>query len=600
MDASATSSPPPSSFLDRHRKQLESVGFPPTLYSRLESKLVGETFDAGDTFGVVEDESQRRAVVCSAANGLEPQCDVWLIDHLYSFQVETYRQDLQKRPELLSRLAVMMGLEEPHEDGIFEEETPETSMEKNPIPPLASVPTPGLRAEKRPDSLNLNEETLCLRRPHRRERPTLYEQVCEQIWRYVSSYRLVDPGDPFKFKTVWFVKDEFGSAFQHAPPALVNFRISPFIYFPPTGSLKGAMGYSLAWPIANIAEGEECTHDYAFGCADVRDNSITQEEKFLRWMKRACRLAVWFELPLSVRAIFEAAHAERKQLFLSLAVSVNAASKPVADPSTALAAHFSRSWRHSPLVLRVYNDNGQVLRHLSRADVQRAAEPAEADVLWVYHTAITPHYRRRHGLGLDVVVSQTGGDECLVFKHLLPLTATRAPGSQAWLPDTYNMETETAAFIHEYSRRSDEAHRSGEGAEHPPHAQEHGPSTPLSPLFILKPWNLGRSMDSAVADSLPQALQLAKTCPKVASQYVYDIATVNDRKFDVRYRLFVRAWEPLEIFRWVHWGVRVSNHPYSLAAENINDFQVRGPFGRKKLREGNVGRMLSCVALALR
>lgn len=92
-------------------------------------------------------------------------------------------------------------------------------------------------------------------------------------------------------------------------------------------------------------------------------------------------------------------------------------------------------------------------------------------------------------------------------------------------------------------------------------------------------------MDSAVADSLPQALQIAQTCPKIASEYIHDTATVNGKKFDVQYRLMVRSWEPLEVIRWVHWGVRVSNHAYSLAPGDINDFEVGllgGGGGRRK------------------
>jgi hypothetical protein len=70
------------------------------------------------------------------------------------------------------------------------------------------------------------------------------------------------------------------------------------------------------------------------------------------------------------------------------------------------------------------------------------------------------------------------------------------------------METEAAAFAHEYGRDAR--------------------------LFILKPWNLGRSMDTAVVDSLPQALALARTCPKVACAYVRDTALVYGKKIDVR------------------------------------------------------------------
>lgn len=40
-------------------------------------------------------------------------------------------------------------------------------------------------------------------------------QVCEEVWRYAQPYRLVDPTDPFRFKTVWFVMDELGVRETH-------------------------------------------------------------------------------------------------------------------------------------------------------------------------------------------------------------------------------------------------------------------------------------------------------------------------------------------------------------------------------------------------
>jgi hypothetical protein len=30
------------------------------------------------------------------------------------------------------------------------------------------------------------------------------------VWRYAQPYRLVDPRDPLRFKTLWFVNDELG------------------------------------------------------------------------------------------------------------------------------------------------------------------------------------------------------------------------------------------------------------------------------------------------------------------------------------------------------------------------------------------------------
>ena len=523
-------------FLGLHGPQLESLGFPSALYGRLEAKLSRETFDAGATFGVVEDEAGQRHVVCTASDGVAKEHDVYLIDHAYSFRVETYRQELIAQPQLLARLAAIMGL--------GEEEEEEEEEEKG-------------EGEQEQDNDDTNsaydEAALRWRKPDRKEKPGVYEQVCEQIWRFAASYRLVDPRDTFKFKTVWFVNDEFGSAFQHAAPGHCNFRVSPFIYLAGAGGLRGAVAFSIAWPVARIEEGEECTRDYAFGCPVEEDGEDALQ------MQRACRLATWFEMPPSVLAQFQLAHARKHQLLDMLteeaATSTNSSSSTSSPALLTLDEHFSRTLKHTHPVIKVFTDNGQIVRALTRPEFTHVATAAEADVLWIYHSPITPTFREEHGLAKDVVLSQTEGDECLVFKHLLPLTAARCPGYQAWLPLTYDMEKEAAAFIHEYLHRQTHTH---------------------PPLFILKPWNLGRSLDSAVADSLPQALRLAETCPKVASEYVADIATVDNRKFDVRYRLMVRSWEPLELFRWVHWGLRVSPHAYSLAPEDINDFEVCG------------------------
>ena len=40
-----------------------------------------------------------------------------------------------------------------------------------------------------------------------------------------------------------------------------------------------------------------------------------------------------------------------------------------------------------------------------------------------------------------------------------------------------------------------------------------------------------------------------------------------------RYRLMVRSWRPLELVRWTHWGLRISNKEYSLETAGLNDFE---------------------------
>lgn len=42
---------------------------------------------------------------------------------------------------------------------------------------------------------------------------------------------------------------------------------------------------------------------------------------------------------------------------------------------------------------------------------------------------------------------------------------------------------------------------------------------------------------------------------------------------DGRYRLMVRSWRPLELIRWTHWGLRISNKEFSLEPGGLNDME---------------------------
>lgn len=216
-----------------------------------------------------------------ATRALAVHGDVFLIDHAFSFAVERYRRDLQEHPELLARLAAMMGLREPmgddqHDMGAEQEQEEEQEEEEDD---------------------DGTEEALVMARPDAHK--ALYEQVCEQIWRYAAHYRLADPRDPQgNFKTVWYVMDEFGSAFRHAHTANANVRVAAFVHLP-EGKLSSAVAYSVAWPVAAVVEGEECRRDFAFGLDEAGS------------FERATRLAQWFRPPASVRRRMQETHAAK-------------------------------------------------------------------------------------------------------------------------------------------------------------------------------------------------------------------------------------------------------------------------------------------------
>ncbi|GJP52827.1 hypothetical protein CLOM_g11915, partial [Closterium sp. NIES-68] len=89
----------------------------------------------------------------------------------------------------------------------------------------------------------------------------LVDRVLHAMWRHVCSYKLATETQ-LDESAVWYVMDEFGSAFRHSDRP--NFRCSPFLFLP-DGSFASAVSYSLVWPVAAVQPGEECTRTSSLG-----------------------------------------------------------------------------------------------------------------------------------------------------------------------------------------------------------------------------------------------------------------------------------------------------------------------------------------------
>lgn len=92
---------------------------------------------------------------------------------------------------------------------------------------------------------------------------------------------------------------------------------------------------------------------------------------------------------------------------------------------------------------------------------------------------------------------------------------------------TYNLETHLAQLIGDYYVRR----RDG-----------------LNNLWILKPWNMARTIDTTVTDNLSSIIRLMETGPKICQKYIEHPALFNGKKFDLRYIVLVRSMNPLELF----------------------------------------------------
>lgn len=103
----------------------------------------------------------------------------------------------------------------------------------------------------------------------------------------------------------------------------------------------------------------------------------------------------------------------------------------------------------------------------------------------------------------------------------------QAWGSPEWLQPTYNLETHLSPLIGDYCMRK----RDG-----------------MDNLWILKPWNMARTIDTTVTGDLSAIIRLMETGPKICQKYIERPVLFQRRKFDLRYIVLVRSIRPLEIF----------------------------------------------------
>ncbi|KAJ1654352.1 hypothetical protein IWQ61_005710, partial [Dispira simplex] len=96
-----------------HRNQLIDIGFPPTLWQRLYTKLAGEVFDAGIAFVLEERDNVGPSPYCLLAKntGLTKHSDVYLIDHAWATTTNDPYPQLLTDPHLLARLAKIVGVD---------------------------------------------------------------------------------------------------------------------------------------------------------------------------------------------------------------------------------------------------------------------------------------------------------------------------------------------------------------------------------------------------------------------------------------------------------------------------------------------------------
>lgn len=347
------------------------------------------------------------------------------------------------------------------------------------------------------------------------------DRVINAMWFYLMTYRLADE-EKIDETSVWYVMDELGSALRHSDEP--NFRVSPFLYMP-EGKLASAISYSILWPIANVQRGDECSRDYLFGIG---------EEK-----QRSARLTAWFHTPQNYFIN------EYEKFWMNLR-SKEFRSPPFQSSTT------KSLYRDDGSALRVYTDIPHVEEFLTRPEFVLVSEPKDADIIWT-STQVDEEMKKAAGLNDQQFINQFPFEACLVMKHHLAETVQKAHGSPEWLQPTYNLETQLTQLIGDYYIRGRDK---------------------CNNLWILKPWNMARTIDTTVTSNLSAIIRLMETGPKVCQKYIEHPALFRGKKFDLRYIVLVRSISPLEVFLADTFWVRLANNAYSLDEHSLFEYET--------------------------
>ncbi|KAL1214586.1 hypothetical protein V5N11_007481 [Cardamine amara subsp. amara] len=370
----------------------------------------------------------------------------------------------------------------------------------------------------------------------------LVDRVLGAMWLYVMNYRLADE-EKLDETSLWYVMDELGSALRHSDEP--NFKVAPFLFMP-TGKLESAVSYSVMWPIKNIQKGDECNRDFLSGIGEDK--------------QRSARLTAWFQTP--------------EKYFIHEFEKYQQKLQPKAVESLPSNPSVSRSIRHSdgsPLL--VYTDLPQVEEFLTRPEFVLTNEPKDADIIWT-SMQVDEEVKKVVGLTDDQYINQFPFEACLVMKHHLAETIQMGYGSPKWLQPTYNLETQLSQFIGDYCVRKRDQ---------------------MNNLWILKPWNMARTIDTSITDNLSAIIRMMETGPKICQKYIEHPALFKGKKFDLRYVVLVRSIDPLEIYLTEIFWVRLSNNPYSLEKHSFFEYETHFTvmnYGGRKLNHKPTGEFL--------
>ena len=330
---------------------------------------------------------------------------------------------------------------------------------------------------------------------------------------------------------MWYVNDELGSAIQHDNNP--SFRIVPFIHLPEQ------ITYSLLFPITDTDMGDVIYRDY---CEAVNKEDPLKELLLLPWQPTSFRHKSFNQVEPETRYFLDG--------HIKETLPIENARPPVIDANRPLRVHSDYEYVNKYLTDPAF----EVLNDEDNSE--------DADIYW-----FTKHFKGYEVFSQNYpnkFVNQFPFENVITIKDLLSIVCRRTAPMLVdpetlmtfpkWLPTTYNLKIELQEFVSYYQHREDKN---------------------LDNHWIIKPWNLARSLDTTITSNLSEIIRLSQTGPKIVQKYVEKPALFHrptsggNVKFDVRYVILLKNVEELEVYVYKNFFLRFSNIPFEM-----NDFDV--------------------------
>lgn len=364
-----------------------------------------------------------------------------------------------------------------------------------------------------------------------REQKEVIDDIIREMWRYNQTYSIgnYELGSDGRLP-VWYVMDEFGSRIQHSDNPTV--RTAPFMYAPTQ------MAYTIMWPLQDLDSEDEVTRDYVPNITDLK--------------RRKALLLPW--LPADFKHVSYQQAEPDPEFFGEHRMKDKELEEPLQE--------------YPPLPtdrkIRVFVDYPE-FPTLTDSRFELTDDVEKADIIY-----IREHFKDFKSLASNrqgVYINQFPDEQVITVKDLLVTTCRRAGNqridpetlraSPKWLPVSYNLQTELAEFVSYFQ-----------------HREEKG----LDNVWIIKPWNLARSLDMTITDNLNHILRIPGTGPKLACKYITDIVTIYNQeipgqvKFDLRFVVMLASVKPLKLYVHEKFYCRCAVKDYSLS--NFDDFGI--------------------------